>query len=173
MGARSRGGGGAGAISIQAHVDAAKASRDFTAARRDVDARTKDGLQRAGERVALPEAKRRAGNLAVTTLKAHVRTATTLTVKARARDALLTTTLTAKAARAVGLQEFGGTVTTIIRPRRKKALSVGDGVVAHVDTPRHYRGRRFMTGAVEAKAPQIQDAIVEEVMHAFDGWETS
>lgn len=165
---------GAGAIRVVARVDAERASEDFKIARRDLDRRLKDGLQQAGEKVVLPDAKRRARNLAVTSPSGvKTTTAGSLIVKPRARDAVLTTNMRGKLARAVGLQEFGGTVHTPIRPKKKKALVVNGQPVSVVDTPRVYKARHFLTGAVEAKRDQIGQAILDESMKAFDGFETS
>ena len=152
-------------ISVQIHVDAEKVSDEFKQAQREMRGRLKEGLQRAGEKVALPEARRRAGGLKV----GGTSIATTLVVRPRSRDAVLTTTMRGKKARAVGLLEFGGTVSSRIEPKRKRALTVGDGIVAHVESPRTYKPKLFMTSAVEAKQREIRVAVTEEVMKAFEG----
>jgi hypothetical protein len=146
-------GGGLGGVRVQVKIDADKASDDFKAARKQVDRRLREGLKTAGEKVALPEAKRRAP------------------VKSRARDAVLTTSLAGKRARYVGLLEWGGTVRAPIEPSKKKALVVNGQPVARVAGPRHYKARHFLSGAVEAKQPQIEQALLDETMKAFDGWD--
>lgn len=155
-----------GGVRIEVHVDAAKATEEFQHARRDMDKRLRVGLRTAGEKVALPEARRRAP-----TKTGRLRSS--LTVKSRARDAVLTTSLTGKKARYVGLLEYGGTVRTTIEPKRKKALIVNGQPVARVTGERHYRARHFLSGAVDARREQIQQALLDETMKAFDGFETS
>jgi hypothetical protein len=124
-----------------------KATDEFQRARRDVDKRLRIGLRTAGEKVALPEARRRAP------VKTG-RLRSSLTVKSRARDAVLTTSLTGKRARYVGLLEYGGTVRTTIEPKRKQAVVVNGQPVARVTGERHYRARHFLSGAVDAKRPR-------------------
>jgi hypothetical protein len=156
-----------GFLKVTAHIDAVKTSDQFVQARRDINLRLKEGLKAAGEEVALPKARLLAGNLKV----AGVPTASSLVVKARARDAVLTTNMRGKLARAVGLQEMGGTVKTPILPRRKKAVVVNGQPVAKVTTPRHYEGRRFLMLSVETQREQIDSAILRHVMRSFDGLE--
>jgi HK97 gp10 family phage protein len=157
-------GGGIGGVRVNVKIDAEKASDDFKAARKQVDRRLREGLKTAGEKVALPEAKRRAP-VKTGRLRAS------LVVKSRARDAVLTTSLVGKRARYVGLLEWGGTVRAPIEPSKKKALLVNGQPVARVAGPRHYKARHFLLGAVEAKQPQIEQALLDETMKAFDGFE--
>ena len=164
MPARSKGGGDLGGVRIAVSVDAERASLQFKEARHEVNSRTREGLRLAGERVALPEAKLRAGNLKV----AGVVTASTLIVRPTTRDAYLTTSLKGKAGRAVGLQEFGGVVSTLIVPKNRQAVVVNGQPVAQVATPRHYTGRRFMTSAVAAKKQDIAEAVRDEILKAFE-----
>jgi hypothetical protein len=159
-------GGELGGVRIQVKVDASKATDEFQRARRDVDKRLRIGLRTAGEKVALPEARRRAP------VKTG-RLRSSLTVKSRARDAVLTTSLTGKRARYVGLLEYGGTVRTTIEPKRKQAVVVNGQPVARVTGERHYRARHFLSGAVDAKRSQIEQALLDETLKAFDGFETS
>jgi hypothetical protein len=155
---------GSDGLAINVTIDAHRAEQAFRDARRDSRQRVKAGLKAAGENVALPEARRRAGALKI----AGVPIATTLTVRARSNDAVLTTRLRGSKARGVGLLEFGGTRTDVIKPKGKKALAFGGGhPVANVTTPRRYHAQRFLTGAVNAKRGEIRDAIQEEVMRAF------
>jgi hypothetical protein len=96
-----------------------------------------------------------------------------LVAKSRAKDAVLTTSLAGKRARYVGLLEYGGTVRSAIEPKRKKALVVNGQPVARVTGERHYKARHFLSGAVDAKRPQIEQALLDETLKAFDGFETS
>lgn len=155
---------GGGGVRVDVKIDAEKASDDFKAARRQVDRRLREGLKTAGEKVALPEARRRAP-VKTGRLKAS------LVVKSRARDAVLTTSLAGEKARYVGLLEYGGTVRTPIEPTKKQALVVNGQPVARVSGPRHYKARHFLSGAVEGKRSQIEQALLDETMKAFDGFE--
>lgn len=136
----------------------------FAAARREMNARVKDGLGSAARTIALPEAKRLAPH--------HTgRLASSLTAKSTARAAYLTTALRGKKGRYVGLMEFGGTVRGTILPKGKKqALKINGRFVAKVTTPRHYKGKHFMERAVTGRRKQIDAAIQREVMRAFDGF---
>lgn len=154
-----------GGLRVTARIDAVKTSDEFKAARHDIGVRLKEGLKAAGEEVALPKAKLLAANLKV----AGESTATSLVVRPRARDAVLTTTMRGKLGRAVGLQEMGGTVKTPILPKRKRAVVVNGQPVAKVATPRHYTGRHFLTLSVETQRDQIDRAVLRHVMRAFDG----
>jgi hypothetical protein len=118
-----------------------------------------------GEKVALPEARRRAPHKSG-------RLRSSLVVKSRARDAVLTTSLTGKKARYIGLMEYGGTVRTTIEPKRKKAIVINGQPVARVTEPRTYRARHFLSGAVDAKHREIDQALLDETLKAFDGFET-
>jgi hypothetical protein len=106
---------------IQARIDARYASDEFKAARRDLNHRTKDGLTRAGEKVALPDAKHNAAHLRVN----GVPVGPTLYVRSTQRTAYLASRMRGKANRAVGLLEFGGVVRTEIKPRKAQALYFG------------------------------------------------
>jgi HK97 gp10 family phage protein len=161
---RASRGGGVGGVRGEVKIDADKASDDFKAARKQVDRRLREGLKTAGEKIALPEARRRAP-VKTGRLRAS------LVVKSRARDAVLTTSLAGKRARYVGLLEWGGTVRAPIEPGKKKALLVNGQPVAKVTGPRTYRARHFLSGAIESKQPQIEQALLDETMKAFDGFE--
>lgn len=155
---------------VRVTVDAEKATEEFKQARRDVNKRMREGLKRAGEKVALPAAKRNASHLRVEGQSV----ASSLIIRATSRDAYLTTRLNRKKGRAVGLQEYGGIVSTKIIPKKgNRAVVVNGQPVAYVDTPRHYKGQKFMTRAVESNRQRIGEAVRDELMHAFDGldWE--
>lgn len=154
-------------VHVTAKVDATKATQEFKQARREINTRLKSAMEKAGKRVVLPEAKRRAGGLRVE----GVSVSSALVIRARSTTAFLTTSLRGKKARAVGLMEYGGTVHTPVLPKKKKAVLVNGQPIAAMTTPRHYTGRHFMTTAVQVSLPKTERVILEEVMHAFDGLE--
>lgn len=165
---------GNGPVRIQVRVDTAKTIEDIRAVRHELDPLIRKGLKLAGERIVLPAAKVLAGRLNVTDKDGNkTSVASTLEVRARARDAVIASSLTGKMNRAVGLLEFGGTVSTPIYPKVKEALVVNGQPVASVTTPRHYEGHGFLTGAVDSKLDDFADELLAHEMEAFDGWEKS
>lgn len=154
-------------VHVGVKVDAAKATAEFKQARREINTRLKAAMEKAGKRVVLPEAKRRTAGLRVE----GVSVSSALVIRARSTTAFLTTSLRGKKARAVGLMEYGGTVHTPVLPKKKKAVLVNGMPIAAMTTPRHYRGRHMLAFSVEAKLPQTERVILEEVMRAFDGLE--
>jgi hypothetical protein len=161
-----------GALVVGVKVDVERASEEFRQIRRDADQRLREALRVAGEKDILPRAKARAGGLAVTSLSgAKTRTASTLVVKPRAREAILTTSIGGKLGRAVGLQEFGGDVSTTILPRKKKALTVNGQPVASVSGTRHHHPHRFMLGAVDQGLDAFTGTLLRETMRLFRDFE--
>lgn len=162
-------------VRVQAKVSADKASPVFKQARKDVRERTKMALLAAGEDVALPAAKRGASHLKVEGVPVN----STLVVRARPTSAYLTTTLRGRRGRAVGLLEFGGTVGTKVEPKRSRrgkgghapAVFTPFGPRANVTRPRHYKGQFFLTHSVERNEGRIDERILKELMHLFDGLE--
>ncbi len=76
----------------------------------------------------------------------------TIIAKSTTRGAYLTTTARGTLRRVIGLQEYGGTVATVILPKSAQALTVGPGIIrARVDSPRTYRAKRFLRGSVDAR----------------------
>lgn len=150
---------------VSVRVDAHRASDEFKQARKEINGRLKAAMKQAGERVVLPEAKRRSGGLKV----AGISTASLLVVVPRRASAYITAR--GKRGRAVGLQEFGGTVRSPVLPKKKKAVLVNGQPIAAMTTPRVYTGRHFLTGAVQAKLPETERVILEEILDAFDGLE--
>jgi len=146
---------------VNVKVDADRASAEFKQVRRQARQVAGDAAMRAGERVALPDAKRRAPGFIVSTL----------IVKRRGTSAVLTTSLPGKKARVVGLLEFGGTVRTVIRAREGGALRTPDGPRAAINQPRTYTGKHFLGDAVNENRRLIDEAILEETLKAFDGFE--
>lgn len=165
--------GGTG-LRVQVEMDGVEKTADhFKRVRRDIGKDLRSAVVEAGEEVALPHAKMGAGNLKV----AGRGVAGTLVVrKGTGNTAYLTSSMRGKFARAVGLQEFGGTVHTHLLPRRVRlglssgpeALTVNGHPVANVTTPRHYRGRQFMGRAVGGRQDQIAEAIMRHVLRTFD-----
>lgn len=154
---------------VDVKIDALTATNEFKAARKDLNRRTKDGFRAAGEKVALPSAKRNAAGLKV----AGRSVAGSLIVRPTARTAYLTSNLRGILGRAVGLQEFGGTVRTIIRPKKAKALRINGGFAASVTTPRHYKGKHFLSDSVTHNRPRIAEAVKREILKAYEGLEVS
>jgi hypothetical protein len=151
---------GTAAVRVGVKVDADKASGEFRQARRDINHQLRQALKKAAEHDALPAARVAAPAFAVPYLIA----------KATSRSAYITARGPRWVGRALGLLEYGGTVRTPIVPRDAEALSIGpDIAVARVDTPRHYHPSLRLTKAVELRRPRIEESILREVMHAFDG----
>lgn len=153
-------------IRIHAHVDARQVTEVFRKARREINARTRQGMVKAGEETVLPRAKTLAGNLRVNRRSV----AGSLIVRATARSAYLGSQLRGQNNRTVGLQNYGGTVTTPILPKRgKQAILVNGSPRARVTTPRHYTGRRFLNRAVEERIDEYGTALLPHTLRAFDG----
>lgn len=127
--------------------------------RKGIKARIKDGLQKGAEQVALPAVKE-AAPVKTGWLRDH------LAAKARANSAYITVT-GGKKGRYAGLLEFGGQIRGDIRPKKKKALKIGEGFAASVTKPRRYEARAFIRDAIVRHQDPIQEAIQEEVAKAF------
>lgn len=67
----------------------------------------------------------------------------------------------------IALIEFGGTRRDVIRPRTRKALTVGDGFAAVVTTARVYRAKPFMQPAVEGEQPRIRAMLADRITDAI------
>lgn len=149
-------------LKISVKIDADRTSDEFKRIRRNARATAGEAAMRAGEKVALPAARRGAPGFIRTTLY----------VKRRGTSAVLTTRLPGKKARVVGLLEYGGTVRTVIKPKGARALSTPQGPRAAVSGPRTYKGKHFMSDAIHKHRRQIDEAILEETMQAFENFET-
>lgn len=160
-----------GGFGVGVKIDAERATAEFREARREFNARLKDALRIAGEKVVLPVAKRRAAGLRVE----GTPIASTLVVRSRSRYAILQSTLRGKKNRAAGLLEFGGTVRTPIRPRNAGAIFWPGAAhpVAVVEGSRTVKGRLYLVGAVQQSESRIDDAIRDEMLKAFDGFQVS
>lgn len=150
-----------GQVQVGIKIDAGKTTAAFREARRGINAKLRDGLKDAGERVVLPTARSRAP------VKSGA-LRSSLIVRATPRKAFLTTSLRGQKGSYVGVQEFGGTLRFEIKPKKKKALLVNGRPVARVKRPRRIKGRHFMTGAVESKVGQITEVMQAEMMKVFD-----
>ena len=151
-----------GQLQVSVKVDAERTSREFKDARRDLNRRLRAALKQAAERKALPAARAVAWGFV----------APLLTVRATSRSAYITARGPRRLGRAAGLLEFGGVRRDTIRVREPgpgSGLFVGDGLFrATVTGPRTYRPSYRMTTAVHARRSAIEQAILEEVMQAFD-----
>lgn len=165
---KSRGGG----LSIHVGVDGVeKTERAYRDVRNRV-ARDLTALeQQAAEREVLPAAKAFASNLSV----AGKRVASTLVVRKQRSAPYITTSMRGVRGRAVGLQEYGGTVKTPIRPRagrqgrdrRPPALRIGGQFRSVVRTERHYRAHRFMGRAVDDRLESFGQAVRDGIVSFF------
>lgn len=137
------------------------ASREFTAARRGLNAKVKEGLNAAG-RAVLPTVRR---------LAPHVIQSSLIT-KATTKRMYVTTQGSKVNDRTTGLLNFGGIVTTAIAPKTEKAIAWGGPsgvVVSQVTTPRHYKGKHFIETGIAERMPAVEDAMESSVMEAFFG----
>jgi len=91
------------------------------------------------------------------------RIAATLFVRSTTRRVYLSTRARGQLRRVVGLLEFGGTVRTPIVPRKAQALHFGGRFASRVTTPRHYRARAFMRGAVHLRQGAFSAELEKEL----------
>lgn len=160
-------------MKFKVNMDTKPTEAGFKDARREVFQRLATGLRAAGEKDALPSAR---------ALSPSVSGAlrSSLVVKASAtggrgntyglRAAYLTTNLRGKKGRYVGLQEYGGTVKNVIRPRKAKALYINGRFAAQVTSARTYKGQGFMRRGVAKALPGMERTINDEIMKAFEGF---
>lgn len=148
-------------LRIAVKIDHERTSAEFKQIRRNVRETAGDAAMAAANRVALPDAKRHAPGFIRSTLIA----------KRRGASAVLTTALPGKKARVVGLLEWGGTVRTRILPRNGQAILTPQGPRAAVNAPRDYKGKHFLYGSIVRRRREIDAAILEETLKAFDDFE--
>jgi hypothetical protein len=148
----------ANSIRVDVKVDASKAIQGFRRARREANTAIKRAQAVAAERTNIPEAESRVPSWAHGTIVA----------RGRVRSQNITTTLRGTRGRTLGLLEYGGTVQGSITPKRKRALRTPHGVFAAVHGDRSYKPKRFLRGAVERRFTDYQEAMLPEVMKAFD-----
>lgn len=128
-------------------------------AKRQIRRKVSVGLERATERKVLPKVRALAPGIIRPYLRA----------KATSRRAYITTRGPRKFDRIAGLLNWGGRVRTPIKPKNKRALTIGTGGVvrSRVWTPRVYQGKHFMELGVQASVGGIEDVMYEEIMEAF------
>lgn len=154
-------------VQVRAAIHSEKASLQFKEARKELNKRMRDALVAAGETYALPAARAASAKYKVD----GVPVAGTLVIRGTSRGAYLTTRLRGMFARAVGLLEHGGTVNTKIEPKDGGAghFPVGGGEFRSTITgPRTYQPRLFLSGAVQSRRGRIEEAIVDEMLEAFE-----
>ena len=156
-------------MDIRVRTDLAPATEGFKAVRRDANRAMRSGMVQAANRAVLPYAKQIAPHK-------RGRLAASLIARRAGGGVILTTSLGGKLGRMAGLLEYGGTVRKEIRPRRKRArssrarpaaLAFGGRFAANVKTPRHYRARRFLTRAAEARRDEFGQELVPSILATF------
>ena len=139
-------------------VDDRRVRRGLTQAQRDARKRAAGAMQRVTERRVLPRIKRIAPGVV----------AAAITAKANRKGAFITTQGPRVKDRITGLLNWGGTVRTFIRPKRKKALRIGPNVVrAAVYTKRRYRGKKFIERGLPNSPGEVEDFMRDEMTRAI------
>jgi|GEM_PF-3135574 len=136
-------------------------------ARREINVRAKRAVALAAEHVGLPAIR----GLAPHVVKEH------FAARALGIRAYVTTTGPIKYDRIAGLLNWGGTVSTPIQPKSKKALTtpwgaravVWRGADGHSGHPAHYTGKRYIERAIDATGDDLEVEMTREITHAFDG----
>lgn len=140
-------GSGGPSISVGIHIAGLeKTSQEFKDARKDMNARLRDAVERAGKREALPyiTAKMRS--------EIGHRWASSMKVKRDRTTVFVSSSMRGQMNRALGWLNFGGK-----RPR---------------DT-QYRHGREVMVSTLQERRSQIDTVLLEELMKAFDGLEHS
>jgi hypothetical protein len=155
-----------GAVTTGVDIDYGQVDNVLKAARKSVAKQTKLGMKRAGEVATLPRVR-----AAAATAFPAVSVAS-LTVRARAKEAYVTTQGPKLNDRITGLLEFGGVVTTQITPKEsgQTGLPIGSGGIirASVNAPRTYRGKGAIRAGVAASVPTFESILLDYVVDAFD-----
>lgn len=148
-------------INISLKVEDGGTIEAFRAARREMRKVVKTSVAQAAQRIVLPSVKRRA--------QPHLGPFTTsLRAKAQGSGAAYITATNSKKGSVIALHNWGGMVRTQIRPKNKRALTVGDGVIAHVKTPRHYTGKKFIEAGIKEKLQEFNEHVGEDVFAALE-----
>lgn len=151
-------------LSVAVKVDEDRASAGFKEARRDINSQLRQALRAAAEKDALPATRKVAWSFIRPLLIA----------KATTRLAYVTTKGARQIGRAAGLLEFGGTVRTLLIPKKAKAITVGPDLIrSRVEGPRTYKPTLRLTKAVDARIQQIEQTMLEEVIRSFDAFDTT
>lgn len=162
----------------KATVDARPAIQGIKQARRRAGELSVQAQQRAAAHTVVPEANRSVPSWARGTVVAKPRrTVNFITAQLRGK---VPGGFKGNAKRVFGLLEFGGTVKGVRRTRRAsagrttgpRALRLRSGVmVAAVNRPRRIKGKHMLRGAVERRFTDYQEALLPEMMQAFDQFE--
>jgi len=155
----------ASSVSTEIQVDYGAVDNTLKAARKGIRDRTKIGMKRAADIAVEPRVRRGAA------LQFPMPVVSALTTKATSREAYVTTRGPRVNDRIAGLLEFGGIVSTQIRPKEegRTGLPVGGGLIRYsVNAPRHYKGKGTIRREVAASVPQFESILLEEVIDAFD-----
>ena len=161
----SRGGAG---VTTEVEIDYGQVDDAMKAAKREIRGRTKAGMKRAAD-VAVEPRVRRAAAFALPSVAAAA-----LTTKATTKEAVVTTRGPKVLDRIAGLLEFGGTVSTQIRPKEEGQTGLpvggaGSGLIRYtVNAPRHYKGKRAIRTAVALSVDQFESILLDYVVDAFD-----
>lgn len=158
---------GAGGVHIELTLDDfERTDQAFRDTRTRIARRLRAIVKASAEQTVLPAARQRAAALKV----AGELVSTRLVIRAgRGNSAVLTTSARGVRARAIRLLEFGGTVSTPIRPRRRRALAFGgQHPIARVTNARHYRARLFLTHAARERQDAFARAVRDGLVGEFD-----
>lgn len=129
-------------MTFNVRVDDAAVVAGLRSQRREIRQDVKRLSLTAANETVLPTAR---------SLAAPSRLRRSIIAKSTTNGARLSTSARGMDRRVIGLLNFGGTVTTLIRPKDAKALYLGGGIFrASVAGPRHYRPKRFLERSVEA-----------------------
>lgn len=155
MARQASAGRGGGGMTIAIQVDDSAVLAGLRAQRRAISQDVKRTTLSAAEATVVPSAR---------ALTAPTRAKRSIIARSTTRGAYLTTNLRGSEKATVGLLNFGGTVTTPIRPKRGRALKFGPNLFAAViTTPRRYRGKDFLGRAVEANVGRFSEHVEREL----------
>lgn len=145
-------------MTIGIRVDDAAVLHGLRAARRDLRPRMKRIQEDAATDVVMPRVRQLSPSFAKGKMVA----------RATSSAARVTTIARGMDRRRIGLHEYGGTVKTVLRPKRPgvRAIPVAPGVFrANVKGPRHHTAHSFMRAAVNdrfaAYCARLRDDVSE------------
>lgn len=144
---------------VRITVDSADVREQLKQARRLANKNVRDGIKRAVELSALPEAQLRAPSFVRLNVAAG----------SSAGRGFLTFKGTGRLRKAAALLNFGGTRRDVIRPKKAKALALPFGYRASVKGKRTYKAKGFMQAGAAAGLPEFSTIVMREVMRSFDG----
>ncbi len=175
----------AGGVRIQVDLgEIEKASDEYKAARKQINNALKKGLYEAGERVALPHAKRAVSGLRVQ----GTSVSSTLIVRSTSSKAIISSNLRPKLRKAFGWLEYGGTNKGVLRPKSGQAINTPWGPRAVVyrgsndersglqrltqikpSKPAEIRGKKRVGRAMKKHRGEITEAVRQQVLGVFEG----